>query len=230
MPLKTSSAFSATPAEAIVLPRLLTKLVPPRFRTNLMSRPRLINLLVENQEARLVMISAPAGYGKTTLLSDYVHHHFKPCCWLSFDLSDYDPVVFIENLVLSISRVYPSFNTHSQFLPSLIEALREPINGPEACSRLLVNQIYSQIDEDFELILDDFHIVENHSLLNQLLSCFLNYLPDNCRVLLRLPVFCTTGSDLVGLAGRSSRNWFGRIAPDRRRSLPVTDQNLPASH
>jgi LuxR family maltose regulon positive regulatory protein len=147
-------------------------------------REKLINFLTENREAKLVIISAPAGYGKTMLLADYVSRNFRPGCWLTFDQSDSDPAIFLENLVLSIQRVFPKFNAHQQFPRNLAEALHEPTTGPEICSRLLVNEIFSAIPEDFELVLDDYHIVENQGQINQFINSFLNYLPDNCRVLL----------------------------------------------
>jgi len=173
--------YSPTPP---LLPRLLTKLAPPRFKKNMLSRERLIQFFVENLDAKLVIITAPAGYGKTTLLADYANRHLRPCVWLTFDESDRDPAIFVENLVLSISRAFPEFNAQSQFVSGLIEALRNPASGLEVCSRLLVNQIYSIIPCSFDLVLDDYHIVEEQPQLNALVSFFLNYLPDNCRVLL----------------------------------------------
>lgn len=150
----------------------------------MLRREHLIDFLVENQDSRLTIISAPAGYGKTTLLADYVSRGLKPSCWLTFDESDIDPAIFVESLVWSISRVYPQFGANGQLLLRLVEALHDLHTGPEVCGRLLVNQIYTQITEDFELVLDDHHIVENQPQLNELIGFFLNYLPDNCRVLL----------------------------------------------
>ncbi len=167
-----------------LLPRLLTKLAPPRFKKNMLSRERLIQVFVENLDAKLVIITAPAGYGKTTLLADYVNRHIRPCAWLTFDESDRDPAIFVENLILAISRAFPEFNANTQFVSGLIEALRNTASGLEVCSRLLVNQIYSVIPTSFDLVLDDYHIVEDQPQLNALVSFFLNYLPDNCRVLL----------------------------------------------
>ena len=167
-----------------LLPRLLTKLAPPRFKSNRLRRERLIDFLIENKDTRLTIISAPAGYGKTTLLADYVSRSVKPCCWLTFDESDTDPTIFVENLVLAISRIYPQFGANGQLLPRLVEALHDAATGPEVCSRLLINQIYTQIEGDFEIVLDDHHMIENQLQINHLLSFFLNYLPDSCRVLL----------------------------------------------
>ena len=170
--------------DTVSFPRLLSNFSPPRFRKNMLSRQRLVDFLIENNEVALVIVTAPAGYGKTTLLADYVSRAIKPGCWLTLDAIDKDPAVFAENLVIAISRTFPDFANNQHFLPNLIEALRDPENGLEVCSRLLVNQIYSTIGADFDLVLDDYQLVEDCAQLNQLLSFLLNYLPANCRVLL----------------------------------------------
>ena len=199
----------------------------------MLSRQRLVDFLIENNDVALVIVSAPAGYGKTILLADYVSRAIKPCCWLTFDAIDKDPAVFAENLVIAINRTFPDFANNQHFLPNLIDALRDPENGIEVCSRLLVNQIYSTIGADFDLVLDDYQLVEDCAQLNQLLSFLLNYLPANCRVLLssRVEVSLELTSlllrgDVVGIGVNELKmtpNEVRVLLTDKYQS-PITEQ------
>lgn len=166
------------------LPRLLTKLTPPRLKQNILTRKSLLQFLIDKGDVKLVIVSAPAGYGKTTLLADYVRCKIKPCCWLSLDRTDCDPAILLENLVHTVSRVFPDFANPAQLLPNLIQAFTHPDNGIEICTRLLINQIYSNIQDDFAVIIDDYHLVEDVEQINRFMNLFLNYLPDNCQVIL----------------------------------------------
>ncbi|HEX2916137.1 MAG TPA: tetratricopeptide repeat protein [Chloroflexia bacterium] len=182
---------------SVLLPRLLTKLIVPRFKKTMLGREHLIETLHTYDHVKLVTISAPAGYGKTILLSDYANRGFKPCSWLSFDYSDNDEAVFVESLILSIKQVFPQFAAQSGFIAGLVEALRDPENGVEVCTRQIINEIYTTIKVNFDLILDDYHIVDNQPKIDRLVNTLLLYLPPNCRILLS----CRTlpGLDLTSL-------------------------------
>ena len=75
----------------MVTPLLKTKLFVPPARPELISRPRLIERLNEGLDRRLTLVSAPAGFGKTTLLSEWVAGAGRPVAWLSLDEGDNDP-------------------------------------------------------------------------------------------------------------------------------------------
>src|SRR5438045_9545313 len=107
------------------LPRLLTKIVPPRVKKSTLHRARLLNFLSANIDVKLVVISAPTGYGKTALLADYTTQSDRTCCWLTLDQSDRDPAIFLESLVEAISRGFPQYSAQSQFLPGLIEVIND---------------------------------------------------------------------------------------------------------
>lgn len=166
------------------LPRLLTKVIPPRFRRNMLRRERLINLLNEYSDISLFIIAAPAGYGKTCLLADFASRASKPCCWVSFDEEDLDPCVFIENVVHALERIYPAIALNGQLSSRLREALQTKDYGVEICVRLLVNQICNVIHDDFDLIFDDFQIIEEQPIINEFVSLLVSYLPGNCRLIL----------------------------------------------
>ena len=73
---------------------LATKLHVPRLRSRLIARPRLLARLDEAGDARLLLVSAPAGFGKTTLLADWIHRHDLRVTWLALDEQDNDPTLF----------------------------------------------------------------------------------------------------------------------------------------
>lgn len=204
------------------LPRLLNKVELPRVKKNTLHRTQLLNFLTTNTDVKLVVISAPAGYGKTVLLSDYAAQGVRTCCWLTLDQSDCDPAIFLESLVEAIGRAFPEFSSQSQFLPSLVEALNDPEVGPEVCSRLLVNQLYQTVDKKFELIIDDYHLVENQPQINDLLSYLFDYLNDNCRVLLSTRTVCMLDLTSLMLQG----DVLGLGVKDLRLSVLETETLL----
>ncbi|MCJ7734510.1 MAG: hypothetical protein MUP11_08170, partial [Anaerolineales bacterium] len=79
-----------------------TKILLPHRRPDLLSRPRLLNMLNDILDFPFTLISAPAGYGKTSLLIDLAHQGDFPICWFSIDDLDQDPKRFLVHLLSSI--------------------------------------------------------------------------------------------------------------------------------
>src|SRR3954447_15795243 len=90
------------------MPVLATKLFIPPPRPNAVPRARLIARLNEGLHRKLTLISAPAGFGKTTLLSAWVASCDRPVAWLSLDEADSDPTRFLTYLVAALQPVAPS--------------------------------------------------------------------------------------------------------------------------
>src|SRR5438874_13657346 len=88
-------------------PILATKLYIPRLRPNVVSRPRLIERLNEGLHRKLTLISAPAGFGKTTLVSEWVAGIERPTAWLSLDEGENDPARFLSYLVAALQTIAP---------------------------------------------------------------------------------------------------------------------------
>jgi len=88
-------------------PLLQTKLYIPPPRPELIPRPRLIEQLTEGLHRKFTLISAPAGFGKTTLVSDWIHQSKAPAAWLSLDEYDNDPVRFITYLITALQTIVP---------------------------------------------------------------------------------------------------------------------------
>jgi LuxR family maltose regulon positive regulatory protein len=81
---------------------MITKVLLPRKQLGLLHRQRLVDFIHEHIDCKLILVSASAGYGKSSLLADFVHDADLPVCWYSVDEADRDPRVFLEYLMASI--------------------------------------------------------------------------------------------------------------------------------
>src|ERR1700719_4541286 len=117
-------------------PILATKLYIPPLRPNVVSRPRLIERLNEGLHRKLTLISAPAGFGKTTLVSAWVEGIGRPVAWLSLDEGDNDPTRFLTYLVAALQAIAANIGE------GVLSALQSPQPPPpEAILTALLNEI-----------------------------------------------------------------------------------------
>jgi LuxR family maltose regulon positive regulatory protein len=141
-------------------PLLETKLYVPPVRQEFVSRPRLLEQLDLGLERRLILISAPAGFGKTTLLSEWIARNGQPVAWVSLDKDDNDPARFWAYVVAALQTVVPALGNE---LPAGSDARQPP--SWDTWLPLLINQISALPRErSLILVLDDYHLIENRSL------------------------------------------------------------------
>ncbi|MCS7222748.1 MAG: tetratricopeptide repeat protein [Anaerolineae bacterium] len=160
-------------------PLILTKVLLPRLRSDLLRRPRLVNFIHAHIERKLILISASAGYGKTALLVDYAHDTDLPVCWYSLDSSDNDPRLFLEYLIASIRQRFHDFGQRT------LTMLRESAGANlELAVNTLINEIQEQIRDYFVIILDDYQEVEDNPQVNAIVDRMLQYLPEHCHIIL----------------------------------------------
>lgn len=144
---------------------LRAKLHRPILPDDHILRPRLFAQLEKTEHQRMAIITAPAGYGKTTLVSAWVEQLTCPNAWLSLDETDNDLAVFFGYFLASIQSVFPDFGEQLQTY-SQISSL-PPLS---ALIHSLINEI-DEIRQDFVLVLDDFYLITNpdvHKLLEGL--------------------------------------------------------------
>ena len=135
-----------------------TKVFLPRRRPDLLSRQRLLDLLLDYLDYRLVIVAAPAGYGKTSLLVDMAHRIEMPVCWYALDALDRDSQRFILHFIASIAQAFPRFGQRSW------AALQGGILSVSDLDRLastIVNEACEHIREHFVVVLDDYHLVDD---------------------------------------------------------------------
>jgi ATP/maltotriose-dependent transcriptional regulator MalT/DNA-binding SARP family transcriptional activator len=164
----------------LVQPLIITKTLLPRKQANLLRRPRLIEFLHEHIDRKLIIISASAGYGKTSLLIDFAYDTDLPVCWLSVTESDRDLRSFVEYLVASIRQRFPGFGEQTQNFFQQQPTLKDP----DALVAILVNELYTQIPDYFVLIIDDYQLIDDSTAVNLFLDSLLQHLPDNTHLII----------------------------------------------
>jgi LuxR family maltose regulon positive regulatory protein len=143
---------------------LTTKLFIPSPRSNLVARQRLLEGLEAGVNGKLTLVSAPAGYGKSTLLSEWAHHTATPVIWLSLDAEDNNPSRFWVYFVAAL-RIIPfleDLGVGDNFLRTLET---QPIPDREMLLEELVATL-AAIPEPFVLILDDLQLVSEPQILD----------------------------------------------------------------
>jgi LuxR family maltose regulon positive regulatory protein len=143
---------------------LATKLYIPPPRTGIVSRPRLIGRLDDglSKGSRITLVSASAGFGKTTLVSEWVANCGRPIAWLSLDEGDGDPVRFITYLIAALQTVKAGVG---EGLLAALQSHQPP--SIEAILTALLNEV-AAIPNNFILVLDDYHIIDSKAVDNTL--------------------------------------------------------------
>jgi len=157
-----------------------TKLIIPRRRDEILTRQRLLEMVNDLLDLKLIIVAAPAGYGKTALLIDFASHTQWPICWLSLDPMDQDPFRLVRHLIAAIQSRYPEFGHNS--LSVLNSTAQDKLDVP-ALVTTLSNDIYENITEHFILVLDDYQLVEDSGPVNQLFNRFLLDVDENCHLI-----------------------------------------------
>ena len=172
-PMAQQSAAGAAAAEQL----LATKLRAPPLRTQLLARPALTRSLEEARPGVLTLVCAPAGFGKTALVTAWCRGHEPPAAYLSLDAEDDDPVRFWTYLLLAVDCCLPGVAA----VP--LEILRRP-NPPPAQAVLtpLVNALSARA-EPLTLVLDDFHVI-HETAIHEALAWLLEQLPESAHVVI----------------------------------------------
>ena len=153
---------------------LATKLHVPGPRPGFVARPRLAGALAGG----LVLVCAPAGFGKTALLADWLRSGGRPVAWLSLDAGDNDPVRFWRHVVAALDRARPG--TGERVAP----LLGPPPSSFEGLVTALINELAAQSGENaIVLVLDDYHLISARQV-HASLAFLLEHLPPGLHLVL----------------------------------------------
>ena len=153
--------------ETTTIPILRTKLQRPPIVGDHVHRSQLLERLDQRRQRPLTLVTAPAGYGKSTLVSCWLESCDLPAAWLSLDEADNDLHLFLSYLLAAVQTVFPAAGKEIQ---TILNAPQLP-PLPVLAGRL-VNEL-DKIDQDFILALDDYHVVQNkaiHALFDKILK------------------------------------------------------------
>lgn len=158
---------------------LATKLRVPGLRLGFVPRPRLVGWLDADLKQGLVLVCAPAGFGKTGLLTEWARSGRRPVAWLSLDAADNDPARFWRHVVAALDQARPGIGEQVG-----------PLLGPPAPTSFdglmtaLINELDARSDEDeVLLVLDDYHLIDAQAV-HAALTFLLEHLPACLRLVL----------------------------------------------
>jgi LuxR family maltose regulon positive regulatory protein len=156
---------------------LRTKFFIPPIRSSQIARPRLSELIDRGLDRAIILVSAPAGYGKTTLVSNWLKEKNIPSAWLSLDAGDNDPIRFLQYLIAALAPLAPGVEAEAF---GMLQGVQ--ITQFENIINLLVNELDS-FPEPFVLVLDDFHVIHSEAIL-KILAHFTDHLPPRMHLAL----------------------------------------------
>jgi len=158
-------------------PVLFTKLQVPPPRPRLVERARLAVALDGVWQGRIFLVSAPAGFGKTTLLVEWAHQHRGQVAWLSLDAADDDPLRFWSYVVTALQQVQPDVGA------AALAVLRAPQPAPVAAFLPTLLNDLAALPENIALVLDDYHLIEAPAI-HEALADLLEHSPPNFHLVL----------------------------------------------
>lgn len=159
------------------IPILKTKLYAPPVRREVVPRPHLLDQLTAGLHGRLTLVSAPAGFGKTTLVSTWLAELDRPAAWLSLDAQDNDLARFLTYLVSALQTVKPGLGD------GVLRALQSANPPPAPAVLTTLHNEIAGVEHAFILVLDDYHVVESPAV-DQALGFLIEHLPAHMHVVI----------------------------------------------
>ena len=158
---------------------LPTKLHIPKSQRSVVVRQGLIEKITSSMQAKLILLSAPAGYGKTTLVSEAIQRVKKTqalrIAWLSLDLDDNDPIQFFAYLDEATKGIPRQQN-------SLAEMLQSQQASPKTLAKSFLNDLIS-IQEPFLLVLDDYHVIDSQEI-DEIMAFLIDKMPQSMTLMM----------------------------------------------
>ena len=156
---------------------LTTKLYIPQLQSDLVQRPHLYQRLDEGASRKLTLVSAPTGFGKSTLVTGWLSERNLSVGWLSLDQGDNDLVRFWTYLIAALQTIHQDIGVETRQILSATQ-----LRSTELVAIRLINDI-SQLDHHLVVILDDYHVIQAEQV-HEGLSYLLEHQPPNLHIIL----------------------------------------------
>ncbi len=195
---------------------LVTKLTMPPVRADLVPRPRLTNQLQLGIRCPLTLIAAPAGFGKTTLLSTWLEHAPLPAAWISLEQDDDDLTRFWSYVFTALERVYPGSGASALALLQVPHS--EPLPPIETILTVWINEL-TTLPHEMALVLDDYHLITAQPI-HRAVTYLVDHLPHQLHL-----VIATRADPPLPLARLRTR---GHLIEIRAADLRFTAEEVMA--
>jgi LuxR family maltose regulon positive regulatory protein len=163
--------LALAPWQTPINPLLATKLHMPRPQMQLVQRAHLVERLQQGMQCTLTLVSAPAGFGKTTLLTQWFAVNGLPAAWLSLEPEDNDPTRFLSYLIAALQTLDAQIGTTAL---AMLRTPQPPL--PEAVLAVLISEVTSRGAADFALVLEDYHVITDENIQRSM-TFLLEHLP-----------------------------------------------------
>jgi len=178
---------------------ITAKLQIPPSCSSLVHRNSLCEKLCDGLKKKITLISAPAGFGKTTLLCDWIKQKQITAAWYALDKNDNDPFEFLNYIIAALQTISKDLG---KSVTNLIHSSHRP--GFVAITQLLCNDLQT-VKTEFVLVLDDYHLISSTEI-NAIMSCILDYLPAHIHI-----VISTRSDPSIPLARLRSQDQLNEI-------------------
>jgi LuxR family transcriptional regulator, maltose regulon positive regulatory protein len=192
IPNSARFSYSEQHTSTTLPPLLASRLSPPRLPVLLVERARLLALLDAGQKQKLTLLQAPAGFGKTTLVNQWLAHRQEqvavaaqnpsPVAWISLESDDNDPIRFWTSMIVACQSFHEQIGQTALAHLSQAHRLLFPPSLLETTLTLLLNDLTRFVQEGV-LILEDYHLIE-HARIHETLAFFIEHLPASLHIVM----------------------------------------------
>ncbi len=161
---------------------LQTKITPPNLKDTILKRPSLMKKMKTIPRYPLTILHSGAGYGKTTALASFIHDQKKLSCWYSVGPNDDDIIPFLLYMVYAIRKNHQGFGTELLLYVENIERYVRDEEIRTLCS-LFINEI-TILDSNIMLVIDDYHLIQHSSSIDQWMTWLIQHLPPNLNLVI----------------------------------------------
>ncbi|MDH4211011.1 MAG: tetratricopeptide repeat protein [candidate division WOR-3 bacterium] len=149
-----------------------TKLDTPQVKGKILHRDRLLNILRQNLDKKLILICADAGYGKTTLLAQFCQEIHDRCVFYDLDSQDSDVSTFFNTLIAGVRRHAPRFGQR-------VKAVLSEKRGNDTVAGTFINEFVENVRDEFFFVFDDYHRLRKDRKIANIINYILRHLPAN---------------------------------------------------